>query len=90
LWPCANVATLGVLPVTTPSAQWWRVRQGGIMPDDEQERRIDLAVAALRVLAVYDEEELEEARQRMRRIADDETGEYKRITDQRVQGSSGP
>jgi hypothetical protein len=56
---------------------------------DEQERRIDLAVAALRVLAVYNEEELEEAAERMRRLGDDVDGVHRRIIDLRVQGSSG-
>jgi len=39
--------------------------------DAYQQRRIELAVAALRLFEVYTEEELAEARERMRRVADD-------------------
>ena len=56
--------------------------------DADQERRIELAVAALRLIDVYTDPELEEARERMRRVAEDPT--HRRIADQRVQGGSGP
>jgi hypothetical protein len=44
----------------------------------EDERRIELAIAALRLIDVYTPAELEQARQRMRRI-----------DDQRIAGGSG-
>jgi len=58
------------------------------MTTDEQERRIDLAIAAIRVLDVMNEEELAEARERMRRFEDD-AAYHDRVADQRIAGSSG-
>ena len=58
------------------------------MTSDEQSRRIDLAVAALRLIDVYTEAELEEARQRMRRVETEPV--FARMDDLRVQGGSGP
>jgi hypothetical protein len=60
---------------------WWAV-------DSEQERRIELVVAALRLIDVYGEEELAEARERLHRVQTDPV--HQRIADQRVQGGSGP
>jgi hypothetical protein len=60
------------------------------MTTDEQERRIELAIAALRLIAVYTEEELDEARDRMRRVADDVDGVFRRINERRIQEGSGP
>ena len=56
--------------------------------DTEQERRLDLAVAALRLIDVYTDEELAEARERMRRVQTDPI--HRQIADRRVQGGSGP
>jgi hypothetical protein len=53
----------------------------------ERERRIELVIAALRLIDVYTEAELEEARERMRRVATDPV--YGRIADRRVQEGSG-
>jgi hypothetical protein len=61
-----------------------------VVTTDEQERRIDLAVAALRVIGIMTEDELREARERMLRVQDDPDGVYQRIADQRIAGSSGP
>lgn len=58
------------------------------MTTTEQERRIDLAIAALRLIDVYTEAELEEARQRMRRVETEPV--FARIADQRAEGGSGP
>jgi hypothetical protein len=60
------------------------------MTTDEQERRIELAIAALRLIAVYTEEELDEARDRMRRVADDVDGVFRRVAERRIQEGSGP
>lgn len=58
------------------------------MTDAAQERIIEAAIAALRLIDVFTEAELEEARERMRRIQDDPT--HRRIADHRVEGGSGP
>jgi len=56
--------------------------------DAEQERRLDVAVAALRLIDVYSEEELADARERMQHVATDPI--HGHIADRRVEGGSGP
>lgn len=58
--------------------------------EHERERRLDLAVAALRLIGVYTEDELAEVRERMRHVEDDPDGVYRRIADRRAQEGSGP
>jgi len=60
------------------------------MTSDEQEARIAAAIVKLAELAVYTPEELVESAERMRRIADDIDGTYRRIIDKRVEEGSGP
>ena len=56
--------------------------------DAEQERRIELLVAALRLTGLFTEEDLAEARDRGQRLAGSPI--HRRIDDLRVQGGSGP
>jgi hypothetical protein len=58
------------------------------MTDAERERRIAEIITKLAELAVYSDEELAASAERMRRVAEDKTGIYRRIRDGRIAGGS--
>jgi len=64
-----------------------RIADGRRNVDAEQEKRIELAVDALREIGVYTEDELAESRARMIQMAD--SPRVDRIARQRVQNGSG-
>jgi hypothetical protein len=63
-------------------------KEAEAMADAWRERRIAEIIAKLAELAVYSDEELAESAERMRRVAEDETGIYRRIRDGRAAGGS--